>query len=88
MIEAEYEYHGGEAWFDEPAAASILNVCGRTLRRWRCARKVPFTRTPGGRIRYTLTQMAEIRASMMIGAAPAAVQTCPNMSGELRGSAE
>ena len=86
MIEAEYVYQGGEAWFDEPAAASLLNVSDRTLRRWRCAGKVPFTRTPGGRIRYMLTQMAEIRASMMIG--PATVQTCPDMSGELRGSAE
>lgn len=76
MNDDDFDYRPrGEAWFDERGAAKLLDVGERTLRRWRGAGKVPFTRTPGGRIRYMLTQIVEIRASMLIGAASASGQT-------------
>lgn len=74
-----------EGWFAEEEAARQLGVHERTLRRWRGARKVPFCRTPGGRIRYTFAQLVEIGASMVV---PGNVQICPDSSGELRGAVE
>jgi excisionase family DNA binding protein len=76
-----------EAWYDEALAARELGVHERTLRRWRAAGKVPFCRTPGGRIRYRFTQLVEIGASMIVEPGPGA-RTCPDLSGDLREAAE
>lgn len=75
-----------EAWFDEAETARQLGVHERTLRRWRKAGKVPFCRTPGGRIRYSFPQVVQIGAGMIVDAVPG--RTCPDMSGELRVAAE
>ena len=47
--------------YDEKAAARILSVAPRTLRRWRAQGKVSPYRTLGGRIRYSLDQLLEMR---------------------------
>ncbi|MEZ0495981.1 helix-turn-helix domain-containing protein [Sphingomonas sp. IW22] len=47
--------------FGEKAAARIVGVSPRTLRRWREAGKVGHYVTPGGRIRYTMEQLIELQ---------------------------
>ncbi len=47
-------------WYDEKAAARILGVHPRTLRRWRLAGKIGFCHLPGGRIRYTRAQLLAV----------------------------
>ncbi|GAA0471409.1 hypothetical protein GCM10009096_10490 [Parasphingorhabdus litoris] len=46
--------------FSEAQAAQRLGVHPRTLRHWRNKQLVPYTKTPGGRIGYTETQITEI----------------------------
>ncbi|HEV2865386.1 MAG TPA: helix-turn-helix domain-containing protein [Allosphingosinicella sp.] len=78
-----------DGWYFEAEAARQLAVHERTLRRWRKPGKVPFCRTPGGRIRYTFAQLVEIGAGMVVAANGAAAgRTCPDMSGELPAAAE
>jgi excisionase family DNA binding protein len=57
--------------FGEKAAARLLKVSPRTLRRWRLDGKVGFHRMPGGRIRYSLDQLLEFRLACRVAA------TCP-----------
>ncbi len=59
--------------FAEPRAAAILGVTARTLRRWRAAGAVGYSRTPGGRILYSLQDLHRLRASMRV--APASDRT-------------
>lgn len=79
-----------EGRYSEAQAAAQLGVSERTLRRWRQNGKVPFCRTPGGRIFYTFAQVVEIAAAMMVGASAVADngRTCPDMSGEMLDAAE
>lgn len=52
---------GGGFDYDEKAAARILSVAPRTLRRWRIDGKVSYHRTPGGRVRYSTDQLLEVQ---------------------------
>lgn len=52
---ADFEY-------DEVQAARILSVSPVTLARWRKAGHVGHHRTPGGRIRYSLDQLANFKS--------------------------
>ena len=80
----------GENSFSEASAAAMLpgHPHERTLRRWRTAGKVPFCRTPGGRIYYTFAQLAEIGAAMHRSASAECpgvsehARLCPDTSGE------
>lgn len=64
--------------FDEKAAARILGVTPRTLRRWRQLGQIGYHRTPGGRIRYTMDQLidAQRAARVNVGAGRA----CPPLA--------
>ena len=55
-----------DAYFTEPQVAAALHVTPRTVRRWRMARRIPYERTPGGRIRYRLDDLIEITGRMRI----------------------
>lgn len=57
---------GRERFYSEAQAAAMLPGApsAATLKRWRLAGKVPFTRTPGGRIFYTFAQLATAGAAM------------------------
>lgn len=54
----------GDKTYNEPQAARMLGATERTLRRWRAAGRVPFHATPGGRIRYTIDDLAAIQSGM------------------------
>lgn len=43
--------------YSEKEAARIWGVAPRTLRSWRSANLIEWTRTPTGRVRYTLDQI-------------------------------
>ncbi|WP_367305067.1 helix-turn-helix domain-containing protein [Sphingomonas tagetis] len=60
-----------DVWSEEQAAQQ-LRVHARTLRRWRQGGKVPFCRTPGGRVRYTFEQLVQIGAEMQVPSDPIA----------------
>lgn len=47
--------------FTEDQAARILGVSGKTLSRWRRAGHIEHHRTPTGRIRYSVDQLAAFR---------------------------
>ncbi|MFW2831752.1 helix-turn-helix domain-containing protein [Sphingomonas sp. ID0503] len=53
--------------YDEAQAARILGVALVTLRRWRKAGYVGHHRTPGGRIRYSLDQLANFKSRCRVG---------------------
>lgn len=55
--------------FDEKSAARIMGVVPRTLRNWRKAGKIGFYRTPGGRVRYSIDQLIEVRTGGRVDAA-------------------
>ena len=83
--------------FNEAKAAEMLpgRPSGATLKRWRLAGKVPFCRTPGGRIFYTFEQLVEIGAAMKRqSSAPVCARSiphapiCSDTSGEERIAAE
>jgi excisionase family DNA binding protein len=57
--------------YDEKAAARILNVAPRTLRRWRIDGKVSHHRTPGGRVRYSTDQLLELQLAGRVAATAA-----------------
>jgi DNA-binding transcriptional MerR regulator len=46
-----------EQLYSEKQAARIWGYSPRTLRAWRKAELIEFTRTPTGRVRYTLDQI-------------------------------
>lgn len=48
--------------YDEAQAARILGVSTVTLRRWRRAGAIGYCRTPGGRIRYGVDQLANFKS--------------------------
>lgn len=50
---------------NEAQAAAELDVTPRQLATWRKAGLIPFVRTPGGRIGYTLAMIETIRARCM-----------------------
>ena len=52
--------------FDEAQAARILGVAAVTLRRWRKAGAVGYHRMPGGRVRYSLDQLANFKSSCRV----------------------
>jgi excisionase family DNA binding protein len=54
-------------WLDLSAAADYLGVHFTTLRRWTDDGKVPCIRTPGGRRRYRLAELAAFLASLQQG---------------------
>lgn len=60
---------GGGFDYDEKAAARILNVAPRTLRRWRKAGHVGYHVTPGGRVRYSVDQLLELQSASRVPAA-------------------
>lgn len=47
--------------FDEKAAARVLNVHPRTLRRWRDRGLIKYLLTPTGRIRYLYSELLNFR---------------------------
>lgn len=47
--------------FDEKAAARVLNVHPRTLRRWRDRGLIKYLLTPTGRIRYLSSELLDFR---------------------------
>lgn len=47
--------------FGEKAAARIMGVSPRTMRRWRHAGKVDHYVTPGGGVRYSMDQLIELQ---------------------------
>ncbi|MCP3732024.1 helix-turn-helix domain-containing protein [Sphingomonas sp. MG17] len=51
---------------DEAQAARILGVSTDTLRRWRRMGAIGFHRMPGGRIRYSVDQLAAFRTSCRV----------------------
>lgn len=51
-------------------AARLLRIHPRTLANWRRAGHIGFHRTPGGRIFYTLDQIANCRARMRVDPPP------------------
>lgn len=52
--------------FTEPAAARVLGISPRTLRRWRARGAVGYSITPGRRIRYTLENLRNLERCMMV----------------------
>ena len=44
-------------FIDINAAARLLNVCTKTLKRWEAAGKITSHRTPGGHRRYDTEQL-------------------------------
>ena len=52
--------------FSEKAAARILGVTDRTLRNWRKAKLITCYRLPGGRIRYSMTQLIDFQRSCLV----------------------
>lgn len=79
------------SYLTEAEAATLLpgRLTERALRRWRQQGRVPYLRTPGGRIFYTVGMLTEISAAMRVepksgGAGLSACgHTRPDMSGEL-----
>lgn len=63
-----------EDMFDEKAAARIVGVHPRTLRRWREASHVAFYRTPTGRVRYQLADLVKLASHARV---PANGRECP-----------
>lgn len=63
--------------YDEAQAARILGVSTKTLQRWRRRGAIGFHRTPGGRIRYGLDQLANFRSHCRVSPF---VPTSPHMS--------
>lgn len=53
-------------YLNEPAAARLLSVHPRTLRRWRRNGAVGHFLTPGGRIRYSLEDLRSLQSRMKI----------------------
>lgn len=66
MIQGDY--------FDEKAAARILEVHPRTLRRWRQRGLVACSRTPTGRVRYRIEDLMQATRSERID-----VRKCPQV---------
>lgn len=64
-------------FYDEKAAARILTVHPRTLRRMRKQRKLEYYRTPSGRIRYRLDDLLK---AAKIEQFPAIVRDCPHLA--------
>lgn len=64
-------------FYDEKAAARILTVHPRTLRRMRKQRKLDYYRTPSGRIRYRLDDLLK---AAKIEHFPAIVRDCPHLA--------
>ncbi len=58
--------NGDFAEFDEQQAARVLGVSHRTLRRWRLAERIEHYRLPGGRIRYSTSQLLDFHRSMRV----------------------
>lgn len=83
------------SYSEAQAAAQLPNrPHPRTLRRWREAGRVPYCRTPGGRIYYTFEQVVAIGATMRVEIAPVRpaivkhAPECPQTSGEVEDAAE
>lgn len=55
-------------YFDEKAAARIVDIHPRTLRRWRERGRVAYFRTPTGRVRYRLPDLLSAAQSERIAA--------------------
>lgn len=66
--------------YDEKAAARVVGVHPRTVRRWRDAGLLAFYRTPTGRIRYKLEDL--IAATTIERVEPANGRACPPLSAD------
>ena len=67
----------GSEFFGEKAAARILDVHPRTLRRMRSRGLVAHYRTPTGRVRYKLEDLIE---ASRVERVPASGRECPHLS--------
>lgn len=69
--------------FDEKAAARILGLAPRTLRRWRKAGLIGHYLTPTGRVRYSLDDLLTVQKGGRVaksGGMSADGRLCPQMA--------
>jgi DNA-binding transcriptional MerR regulator len=53
---------------NEPQAAGLLGCSASTLRRYRRAGLIGYNRTPGGRVSYSMAQLAEFKVRCVVNA--------------------